>query len=166
MTPAFEDHPEYPGWKRSEELHDIRDLPESPDKELRCFFGAAPGDWEHRLYLVPLDTRIDEVIDFFEVGTHNAVTHGWDERDTMDLIIGTLTEVDAIVPGSIVLASASALHFQFWRQLRIDELEEIEAVYRKGDDYQAGLEYYINGLTGGSILAEVRETGVLKLCWA
>ena len=84
----------------------------------------------------------------------------------MDLINKTLTEIDEIVPGSIELATVSALHFRFWRQLRLDELEEIETVYQKVDDYQAGLEDYINGLTGGSILAEVRETGVLKLRWA
>jgi hypothetical protein len=161
----LEDHPGHPGWKQSEELQDIRDLPTSPEEGMRCFYGAARGDWDHRLFLVPINTRIDEIVDFFEVGTHNALAHGWEERETMDLINQTLTEVDEIVPGSIELATVSSLHFRFWRQLRLDELEEIETVYQKVDEYQAGLEDYINGLTGGSILAEVRETGVLKLRW-
>ena len=64
------------------------------------------------------------------------------------------------------MATPSELRFRFWRRLRVDEIEEIESVYRKVDEYQAGLERYIsNGLSGASLLHDVGETGVLNLLW-
>jgi hypothetical protein len=139
--------------------------PASPLEGMISLYGAAPGDWEHRLYLVPARTLVEDLVEFFEVGTGGAARHGWDERDTIDLVSRTLPEVDAIVPGSIELASASALRFRFARRLRLDELDAIEAVYHRHDELQAGLEHYVNGSSGDSLLAEVRETGVLKLWW-
>ncbi len=162
----FEAYPKHPGWKVGNEAPNIRDpLPDSPEDEMICLYGSAPGDWEHRLYLVPANTRIDEIVEFFEVGTHDAIARHWEERDCMDLVIGTLTEVHGIVPGSIQLADSGALLFRFWRRLRLDELEEIEAAYGKVDEFKAGLEGYLNGASGDSILAEVRETGALRLWW-
>ncbi len=133
---------------------------------MRTIYGCAPGDWEIRLYLVPVTTPHDEIIEFFEVGTTSALRHGWDERETLDLVTSTLTRISEIVPGSIELATPSALRFRFWRRMRTDELEEIEEVYRKVDDYQAGLERYINqGLSGSSLLHDVGESGILHLLW-
>lgn len=161
----LQDHPERAGWKVGNEV-DLREpLPEAPDGTTRYLYGNAPDDWQHRLYLIPAETSIEDIVEFFEAGTHRAIMHGWDERDTIDLVVHTLTEVDAIVPGSIELASSDEVRFRFWRRLRLDELEQIEGVYRKVDDYQAGLEDYVNGGTGDSLLAEIRETGVLRLRW-
>lgn len=161
-------HPLRPDWKVGGEV-DVRDAPpELPDQSLRCLYGIGPDDWEPRLYAVPLKTPHHEIIEFFEVGTHNAIGHGWDELETMDLVTSTLNQIDSIVPGSIELASSSELRFRFWRKLRIDEIEEMEDVYRgrKVDDYQAGLERYINsGLSGSSILHDVMDSGLLHLRW-
>lgn len=165
----FHDHPDRPGWKVGPEVADTRrQPPASPVVGMRCLFGAAPGDWEHRLYLVPDDATIEDLVEFFEVGTEGALRHGWDERDTMDLVADKLSEINAIVPGTIERASSSALRFRFWRRLRLDELQGIEALFlaRGVDEYQAGLALYIDGPSGDSLLAEARETGVLDLRWA
>ncbi len=161
--------PQHPGWLIGPEA-DTRDPPPKPPHEgLRGLYGCAPGDWAPRLYLIPENTPHEDLIEFFEVGTASAIRHGWDERDTLDLITSTLTSIDAIIPGSIELATSSRLRFRFWRRMRQDELEEIERVYASGkiDDYQAGLEHYIQkGLSGASILHDVCESGVLHLRWS
>ena len=161
----FEPHPLRPDWKIGAEV-DTRDPPPaSPEDRMKCLFGAGPGDWEPRLYLVPEQTPHVEVMEFFEVGTFNAVRHGWDETETTDLVSNTVASIHSIVPGTIELATSSELRLRFWRQIRLDELEDMEAVYKKVDDYQAGLERYLNGITGNSILSDVRETGQLHLIW-
>ena len=162
----FEPHPLQPAWLVGGEV-DTRDPPPECDEDgLRALYGMAPGDWDPRLFLVPNDTPHFELIEFFEVGTWHSVRHGWDERDTIDLVINTITQIDAIVPGSIEMATPTELRFRFWRRMRIDELEDIEAVYKKVDDYQAGLELYINSLSGASILHDVQQDGLLRLTWS
>ena len=158
-----------PGWLVGAEA-DTRDPPpESTHAGLRALYGCAPGDWKPRLYLVPENTAHGDLIDFFEVGSASAVRHGWDQRETLDLIASTLNSVTEIIPGSIELATSGRLRFRFWRHMRLDELEEIERVYASGriDDYQAGLELYLhNGLSGSSLLHDVRESGLLHLQWS
>jgi hypothetical protein len=162
----FEDHPDRPGWKFGEEVPDTRGRPpDSPLAGMRCLFGAAPGDWEHRLYLVPEGTPVENLVEFFEAGSHWALRSGYDERDTTDLVGRTLSEVAAIVPGRVELAGPAALRFRFARRLRLEELEQIESVYHRVDELQAGLEIYVNGTSGDSILADIRESGVLQLWW-
>ncbi len=158
----------HPAWLVGAEA-DTRDPPpKSPREGLRSLFGRAPGDWETRLYLVPEETPLEDLIEVFEVGTATAIRHGWDERETLDLVISTLTSIHEIIPGSIELATSNRLRFRFWRRMRLDELEEIEGVYASGkiDDYQAGLGHYINhGLSGSSLLHDVLASGVLHLEW-
>ena len=162
----FQPHPQRPEWKIGEKADPRDPPPEVPGDDMRVLYGCAPEDWELRLYLVPAATPHHEIIEFFEVGTAAAIRHGWDEHETLDLVTSTLTRISEVVPGSIELASPSALRFRFWRRMRTDELEEIEEVYRKVDDYQAGLERYLNqGLSGSSLLHDVGESGVLRLLW-
>ena len=159
-------HPQRPEWMIGNEA-DLRDPPPVDIPEgTRGLYGQSPDDWSPRLYLVPAETPIEEIIEFFEVGTSCSIRHGWAERDTLDLVTSTLSRVNDITPGSIAMATPSELRFRFWRRLRVDELEEIEGVYRKVDEYQAGLERYIShGLSGASLLHDVGETGVLNLLW-
>ena len=156
-----------PGWKVGGEIHPQDPLPDEVESGMEAIRGCAPGDWSCRLYLVPEGTALEDIIEFFEVGSAFAAEHGWDELETRDLINTTLSQVHEIVPGSIEIATASELLFRFWRRLRDDELEEIDAVYGKVDEYQAGLDRYINhGLSGSSLLHDVGETGVLQLSWS
>ena len=159
-------HPQRREWMIGDEV-DLRDPPpvDTPGG-MRGLYGQSPDDWAPRLYLVPTETPIEEIIEFFEVGTSCSIRHGWPERDTLDLVTSTLSRVNDVTPGSIEMATPSELRFRFWRRLRIDELEEIEGVYRKVDEYQAGLERYVSqGLSGASLLHDVGETGVLNLLW-
>lgn len=163
----FEDHPARPGWKVGEEVEDVGIPPPEPAVEgMLCLFGMAPGDWQHRVYLIPQRTGIGEIVEFFEVGSRGAVAHGWDEYETMDVVSETLLTVDAVVPGSVELADAGCLRFRFWRRITDQELEQIEDCYRRVDVLQAGLEGYVDGRSGDSLLAEVQVTGHLKLWWA
>ena len=163
---TFEKHPESPAWMIGPEVTDARGAPPpSPQEGMLSLFGAAPGDWDHRVYLVPARTLIEEVVEFFEVGTKGALAHGWDERDTMDLVADKLTAVDALVPGSIELADSGALRFRFWRAVTSDDLDKFEELYRGVDELQAGLELYLNGASGASPFEEIRDTGVLQLRW-
>ena len=163
---STEPHDQRPRWKVGGEMLPRDPFPEDIEPGMEAICGCGPGDWSHRLYLVPKETPFEEIIEFFEVGSASAAQHGWDEREVQDLIVTTLTNVSEIVPGSIEIATPSELLFRFWRCLRNDELEEIEAVYGKTDEYQAGLDRYINhGLSGSSLLHDVGETGVLHLSW-
>lgn len=159
-------HPDRPDFLVGPEVLDTRDRPPPPTEAERvALYGLAPGDWELRLYHIPARTSVEELIEFFEVGTHGAVAQGWDERDTMDLVGRALYEVAAIVPGQIELASPAALRFRFARRLRQDELEDIEAVYHRVDELQAGLLPYLDGWSGESLLAPLLEAAVLELRW-
>ncbi len=159
-------HPQRPSWMVGEEV-DLRDPPPGDlSGSMQALHGQSRDDWAPRLYLIPKETPLEEIIEFFEVGTSSAIRHGWAERDTLDLVNSTITRINEIVPGSIEMAAPSELRFRFWRRLRTDELEEIEDVYRKVDEYQAGLERYISqGLSGASLLHDVGETGTLNLLW-
>ena len=157
---------EHPHWKVGGEIDLSDPLPDTTEDGMAAIHGCAPGDWAPRLYLVPQETPFEDIIDFFEIGSHSSPCHGWDECELRDLVATCLRTIHEIVPGSIEVATPSELRFRFWRCLRNDELEEIEAVYGKADEYQAGLDRYINhGLSGSSLLHDVGTTGVLYLCW-
>lgn len=163
---TFLDLPDHPGWKVGDEVSDIRGRPPaSPLADMVSLFGQAPGDWEPRLYLIPSRTHLAEIVEHFEVGSHGALRFGWDERDTTDLVSDTLSGVEAIVPGSIEFASPHALRFRFARRLRQDEVDQIESVYERCDELQAGLDHYVNGWSGESLLHELLDTGLLHLRW-
>ena len=161
-----EPHEQRLEWKVGEDVHPDDPLPTDIENGMNAIHGCAPGDWSHRLYLMPIGTPLEDIIEFFEVGYPAALRHGWEEREVTDLIVETLNAINNIVPGSVEMAAPSGLRFRFWRCLRDDELEEIEAIYGKADEYKAGLERYINhGLSGSSLLQDVGESGLLHLAW-
>ena len=163
----FAPAPDHPGWLVGPEVAETTGPPPtSPVAGMLSLYGMAPGDWDYRLYLVPQNIHLAEIVEGFEVGSRGALRHGWHERDTIDLVAEQLTGVDAVVPGSIERADPGSLRFRFWRRLTQQELDQIEDLYRKVDPLQAGLEGYADGTTGGSLLDEMREAACLKLWWA
>ena len=113
-----EPHEQRLEWKVGEDVHPDDPLPTDIENGMNAIHGCAPGDWSHRLYLMPIGTPLEDIIEFFEVGYPAALRHGWEEREVTDLIVETLNAINNIVPGSVEMAAPSGLRFRFWRCLR------------------------------------------------
>lgn len=142
------------------------DPPESPDPTRIQFYGALDSDHEHRLYVLPAIVSITEIIEAFEVGSHNAFMHGSDPETMKKLVAEQAEQIALILPCRVVFADAAGLRLRFTRQISENELLEIEKLFSGVDEFQAGLEIYLSEWSGqGKILDPVLKENCFRFWW-
>ena len=166
-TMSFDNLPE--GWAVGDPVpHDqiYSDPPDSPDVTRIQFYGLLEGDTGHRIYSIPADTPIAEVVKEFEVGSHGSTSYGFEAGATIDLVAHKATKISEIVPCRIVFADAAGLKLRFSRQVTGEDIKQIEALFPEEDMMQAGLERYTSEWDGeSSVLAPLLKENVFHFWW-
>lgn len=140
--------------------------PNSQDKTKLQFYGLRKGDPGHRLYSIPVETKVSTVVRLFEVGAHGANSYLYDQDETIDLVAKKAEAIAALVPCRVVFADSAGLKLQFTRQITADEVQKIEAMFPDDIQMQAGLERYLSEWDGESLLLKpVLKENLIHLWW-
>jgi len=126
-------------------------------------FGARGDQEDHQIYRIPANTPAEQIIRFFEVGSHGA---GCDLQKTIDLVATRIAQVLEIIPGTVYFADIAGLKIRFHRQITPEELARIEALYDPDEWITAGLDGYLSEWEqDGPLLQRVLEENALCLWW-
>jgi hypothetical protein len=118
--------------------------PTSNDKQTVLIFGMSQDDKEHHLYMIPKDTPISDVVQYFKVGSHGASSYGFDSQQTINMVSEKASKIDMIIPCRVVFADAAGLKLKFERNITEPELSYIESLFPEEDAMQCGLDRYIS----------------------
>ena len=142
------------------------DPPEPADSSHLNLFGLREGDRGHRIYTIPRETPIDEIVRTFEVGSHAATSYGDDAAQTVSIVANKAAKIAEIIPCRVTFADAAGLKLRFLRQITEEELKKIEKLFPEDEMMQAGLERYVSEWDGkGSILAPVLKENLFHFWW-
>lgn len=156
------------GWKIGAGVQDsgTYEDPHQGNDASRVILIGMRGDEGHRIYDIPANTRIADIVRFFEVGSHGAQSYSWDPAETVELVADKMEGINRIIPGRVTFADAGGFKFRFSRQITEDDLCKIEALIPDNEAMQAGLELYISEWDGSSRLLEaVRRDNLIHLWW-
>lgn len=129
------------------------------------FFGMRGYDKGHRIYSIPADTPVGDVVRYFQVSSHNAL-HDEDIPRTIDLVAEKAEQIAALVPCRVIFADAAGLKLKFDRQISEDELAQIEAFFPEDQMMDAGLERYISEFDPDKpLLASVLKENLFHFWW-
>ena len=142
------------------------DPPQSTDPSKTNFYGLRDSDPSHRLYSIPTDTPIAEVVRVFAVGSHSEISYGDNAAETVAIVADKATKIREIIPCHVVFADSAGLKLRFDRQVTDDDLGKIEALFPEEQMMQAGLERYISEWDGdGSILEPLKQENLFHFWW-
>ena len=142
------------------------DPPASTDPTKIHLYGWRDGDHGHRLYTIPADTPVAEIVKVFEVGSKAEETYGDDAAETIALVAEKATGIAQLVPCRATFADPAGLKLRFLRQITKEDLEKIEALFPEEQMMQAGLDRYASEWDGeGPILAPVLEENQFHFWW-
>jgi hypothetical protein len=157
------------GWKAGEVVSQsaiYSDPPAASEPANINLYGLAEGDSSHRIYTIPADTPVADVVRFFEVGSRSATSYGDDADETIALVAEKATSISALVPCRVTFADAAGLKLRFLRQVTEDDLEKIEALFPEEQMMQAGLDRYASEWDGeGPLLAPVLNENLFHFWW-
>lgn len=139
------------------------DPPKSSDSSRTNFYGSTDDDVPgYRIYSIPAGTPVEEVVRYFEVGSH----YGGDTAETVALVAAKASKIAEIIPCHVVFADAAGLKLRFDRQVTDEDLTKIEALFPGEEMMQAGLERYLSESDGeGSIFDLVKQENLFHFWW-
>lgn len=142
------------------------DPPESADKSLIQFYGSRKNEECYRLYSVPSDRCVGEIVREFEVGSHGAESYGYNIAETVELVARMAIEIAIIVPCRVIFADVAGLKLRFLRQITIDEIRQIQGLFAEDTMMQAGLDRYVSEWDGeGLLFNPVFEENMFQFWW-
>lgn len=142
------------------------DLPEFNDPSRVFFFGLLDEDQEYKIYSVPSDTAIERIVQAFKVGSHGAMSYGFDADSVISLVTENVKKIQKIIPCYVIFVDAAGLKLKFESQITEKEILQIEAIFLKQNCMKAGLERYaIEYEEGKMLLAPLREENLIHLWW-
>lgn len=157
------------GWKAGELVFGdaiYSSPPPSSNPSTINLYGWAKGDPQYRIYSIPHNTCISDVVRFFQVGLQSALSYGDDAEETIALVAEKAEAIFALVPSRVTFADKAGLKISFLRQITSEDLEKITALFPEEQMMQAGLERYATDWDGhGSILAPVLEENQFQFWW-
>jgi len=157
------------GWRVGEVVpHDqiYSDPPVSPEHARIQFYGLLGDDTGHRLYSIPNNTPVEDVVWLFEVGSHGAMSYSFDAKSTVSLVAQKAEKISNIIPCRVIFADAAGLKLRFSRPLTDEEFHQIEALFSEEEMMQAGLDRYLSEWDGESpILSPIRTEGLFHFWW-
>jgi hypothetical protein len=142
------------------------DPPTSNDNEMVIFFGMSQDDKAHHLYMIPKNTPISDVVKYFKVGSHGAISYGFDSQQTINMVSEKASKIDMIIPCRVVFADPAGLKLKFERNITESELSNIESMFPEEEAMQSGLDRYISDWDGkGRLLSPVKEENMIQFWW-
>lgn len=142
------------------------DPPELYSSSRISFFGLLDKDPAYKIYSVPVDTPISTIIKVFQVGSHGAMSYGFDADAVVALVMGNVNKIKQICPCHVLFADAAGLKLKFKHQVTEKEVLEIEALFHRQNAIKAGLERYVSELEEGqALLAPLLRDNLIHLWW-
>lgn len=140
--------------------------PESSDTSKINILGYRDCDNAYRIYSVPVDTPVGEVVRVFQVGSRYADTDGIPVDEMIRQVAERAEKIAALVPCHVVFADAAGLKIKFARQITRNELEQIEALFPIEDAFVAGLERYLSEARAeGALLDRLLTENAIEFWW-
>jgi hypothetical protein len=157
------------GWQAGEFVNrdSIQEGPPQPkDSSRLSLYGLIDDEVRYRIYEMPSDTPLAEIVDFFSVGSHGAMSYGYDATETIRKVAAVVTKVVRIAPARPCFADSAGLMLRFTRRVTETDLQQIEALFPEDEAMQLGLDGYISDWDGESrMLERVMKEGTLHLWW-
>jgi hypothetical protein len=148
----FEEVPEQPGWRQSQELGVMftEGRPEQADDDCRMrFFGLRGSALMHRVYDIPRAASLESIVSYFEVGSHGAESYGFDRIATPKLVAEKASQVCSALPCVLVRANCGTLELWITREVSDEDLDKIGEIFSDCDPFEAGAEFYVTGQQEG-----------------
>lgn len=157
------------GWTAGEVVpYDLTysDPPESDDTSRIQFYGLRESDPGHRLYSIPADTPIAEVVRVFKVGSHGADSYSYDVDETLGIVAGKAAKIAELFPCRVTFADAAGLKLKFRRQILDEDLDKLSELFSEDDGFQSGTEgYIIEQEEGRHLFQRVKEENLFHFWW-
>ena len=142
------------------------DPPVSIDPSRFQFYGLCCTDPGHRLYSVPVDTGIAEIVVAFSVGIHGANSYGYDPDETVKMVSEKATKISEMLPCRVVFVDSAGLMLKFLRQIEDSHLDRLLELFPEEVGYQSGAEAYINDQEEGRhLFHRVKEENLFHFWW-
>lgn len=140
--------------------------PAIDDSSRIVFFGLRNGDQRHRVYDIPSNTPIADVVREFKVGAHGAASYGFDASCIISLVADKATKIHEIIPCHVIFADPAGLKLRFERQITEVDLSQIETLFSQEDMLKAGMERYLSEWKEGRpLLSPLLEENLIHLWW-
>lgn len=156
-------------WIQRERLHHdetYQDPPPSTVAGRNRLIGLADTDDAHYIYDLPATASFGAVARAFRVGSHGAMSYGYDPDETVERVARKLDVIEGIASGRVVFADAAGFKVRFDRPISADDYHLIEALFPEDEMMQAGLEAYVSEWSGeGHPLESLKGSDLLHLWW-
>lgn len=142
------------------------DPPASPDPLRVQFYGLRSADPGHRLYSVPVETEIAEIVRVFEVGAHGADSYGYDPDETVEMVSEKATKIAELLPCRVIFVDCAGLILKFFGQIEDSHLDRLLELFPEDEGFQSGAEAYINEQEEGRhLFHRVKEENLFHFWW-
>ena len=142
------------------------DPPASPDPARFQFYGFLEGDSGYRLFSVPADTPVADIVAKFEIGSHGAQSYSYDENSTIEMVAAKATAISEIAPCQVVFADSAGLKLKFSRQIEDSDLDQLAKLFPEDEGFQSGAEgYIIEQEPGRHLFQRVKEENTFHFWW-
>ena len=134
-------------WKEIDSVQEeqIYDLPpQSEDKSRLAFYGMLDENKGYKVYDIPANTEISQIIKVFKVGYHGASTYLLNPQEVNSKVAKYAESINRIIPSEVVFADSAGLKLKFKRQINSKEFEQIKALFPKESLIEDGMEIYMD----------------------
>lgn len=142
------------------------DPPVSADTARVQFYGFQEGDSGYRLYSVPADTPVAEIVTNFEVGSHGAMSYSYDKGSTIEMVATKATAISKLVPCRVIFVDSAGLKLRFTRQIEDADLDQLLPLFPEDEGFQSGAEGYIDDQElGRHLFQRVKDDNLFHFWW-
>ena len=140
--------------------------PKSNSSEFINIYGLGSNDTGHRIYTVPANTTLEEIITFFKVSTHGSESYSFDPDKTLKMFIEKSTEASKIIPGKVIFADSAGLKIELSREITEDDILRFEKIFPEELAINLGLELIMSEWEGkGSYLSSLKGKKLIHYWW-
>jgi hypothetical protein len=166
---GFFEVPGKPGWKKGRyaKPEEIYSAPqgEVPDGFFDLWGLIEEADPSgHRLYRLPVNSSVREIVETFDVGCHGCNSYGLSHSQVHETVISRAESLLAMLPGRVTFVDSAGLKIQFSEPVTDAHLKQIHSIFGEYG-FESG-EYYFSQWDGESeMYQEIKETGVFHFWW-
>lgn len=174
LASCGKEHPEMnqhlpSGWKAGEPVAYERvneDPPEASEPGQIHLYGMRHGDESHRLYSVPEDTPVADIVRFFEVGSHGAHSYNDNPGTIIELVTEKATRMAEHFPCRVTFADQAGMIIHFQRPVTDDDLDFLSKLFPESEGFQSGAEaYIIEQEEGRHLFQRVQDENKFHFWW-
>jgi len=140
--------------------------PKSDSSEFINIYGLGPNDTGHRIYTIPANTTLEEIITFFKVSTHGSESYSFDPNKTLKMFIEKTTKASKIIPGKVIFADSAGLKIELFKEITEDDILKLEKIFPEELVINSGMELVMSEWDGkGSYLSSLKGKKLIHYWW-